>query len=684
MSTTRRTTLSPIVSVSERAGKEDSRAGPRHRPHEWGGGPRGIVPAAFVVVLLVVATSYEGAFAISRWGPLALLVLAVLLGALIAARGKLARAPSAAVIVLVASIWLLAGWSLLSMVWAQSSGDAFVAGDRMILYAAITTLPFVLPLSFRALVATGWSITLGVGAIALYVLVRLLAHGAPLFLAGRLNGPVDYRNATALLFALAVWPGVIAASARSYRRGIRAGALALATLCLGLAFLTQSRGIVLGLAIGAVPVFVLGPDRSRRAWVAILVVAGVAAASPWLLRPFHAFDGGHGYVSPHTIAVAAWALAILTVAAFAVGLLIALFDNGLRPGSSRMTNTRLVARVALVAIIVAIVCAAGIAIGNPITYAHNKWDQFRSLQSSTPTTTRLGTVGGQRYDLWRVAVDEFDSAPLLGVGADNYSFDYYVERRTNRNLEDPHSLVFALLSELGVVGLGLFLLWLGGTFAAIGSGWRTLPAASKRHAVAPAAAGAVMIGQSAVDWIWLIPGLTAIGLLSLAVAAAQVRAARAPAPEGVGGVEHARSRTLTAIRLAAVGALLAATVLVLAAFLSDAFVQRAWSVTDNPRSELSVAQTAGWLDPWSVTPHYLQASAYETMGERAKAYGQLQDALALEPRNSASLGVLGDFEVRGGDFLAARAFYRRALALNPLDVGLQQLARIGERRSAGG
>ena len=462
MSTTRRTTLSPMVSLSERAGEQDSQPNGRHRPHEWGGGPRGIVPAAFVVVLLVVATSYEGAFAISRWGPLALLVLAVLLGALIAARGKLARAPSASVIVLVASIWLLAGWSLLSMIWAQSSGDAFVAGDRMILYAAITTLPFVLPLSLRALVATGWSITLGVGAIALYVLVRLLAHGAPLYLAGRLNGPVDYRNATALLFALAVWPGVIAASARSYRRGIRAGALALATLCLGLAFLTQSRGIVLGLAIGAVPVFVLGPDRSRRAWVAILVVAGVAAASPWLLRPFHAFDGGHGYVSPHSISVAAWALAILTVAAFAVGLLIALFDNGLRPGSSRMTHTRLVARVALAAIIVAIVCAAGIAIGNPITYAHNKWDQFRSLQSSTPTTTRLGTVGGQRYDLWRVAIDEFDSAPLLGVGADNYSFDYYVERRTNRNLEDPHSLVFALLSELGVVGLGLFLLWLGG------------------------------------------------------------------------------------------------------------------------------------------------------------------------------------------------------------------------------
>jgi tetratricopeptide (TPR) repeat protein len=89
------------------------------------------------------------------------------------------------------------------------------------------------------------------------------------------------------------------------------------------------------------------------------------------------------------------------------------------------------------------------------------------------------------------------------------------------------------------------------------------------------------------------------------------------------------------------------------------------------------------MDPWSVTPHYLQASAYETMGDLKSAYGQLQDALSLEPQNSASLGVLGDFEVRRGNLGRARGYYRRALALNPLDTGLQQLARIGERRRNG-
>ena len=44
------------------------------------------------------------------------------------------------------------------------------------------------------------------------------------------------------------------------------------------------------------------------------------------------------------------------------------------------------------------------------------------------------------------------------------------------------------------------------------SGWRRLAPRGSASAIAPAAAGAVLIGQSTVDWIWLIPGLTAIGI----------------------------------------------------------------------------------------------------------------------------------------------------------------------------
>jgi O-antigen ligase len=470
---------------------------------------------------------------------------------------------------------------------------------------------------------------------------------------------------------------------------VRASAFAIATLCLGLAFLTQARGIVIGLVLGGLVALSLGPDRVRRTWLAVLSVAGVAATSPLLLKPYHAFSGGSGVVSEHDIAVAAWGLAVLTVIAFAVGLLLALFDRGLRADSSQMREVRQLSRVALAVGAVVLVIGGLVAIGNPVTFAQQKWDQFRNLnQTTTSASTRLLTTSGQRYDLWRVAIKEFQSAPILGVGGDNYAFGYYRQRQTNRNLDDPHSLVFGLLSEDGIVGIGLFLLFIGGIAAVLKRGWSKLTDPEKRHVVGPAAAGAVLLGQSTVDWIWLIPGLTAVGVFALAVAAAQVEAPRTSdalaesAAAAPADAERSPSRRLA--RPAALALLLASVIGVLALFLSDAYVQRARTLENSPASELSAAQTASQLNPWSVTPHYLESSAYESMGRRGAALAQLKDALSLEPGNAATLGVVGDFMVRSGKLAAARHYYRQALALNPLDTGLQKLARIGETGAGAG
>jgi tetratricopeptide (TPR) repeat protein len=640
------------------------------------------VVVGFAVLLLVLATTSQGAFAISRWAPLTLFILASLIGALLARRHM--GLPSRPVAIALGAIWALAAWSMLSMLWAKSSGDAFLAGNRMILYAAIATLPFAFPATRRQLAAAGWAISVGIGAIAIYVLIHLLVDGQSLFLAGRLNGPVNYRNATALLFAIPFWPMVIATATRTNRRGVRASAFAIAALCLGLAFLTQARGTMLGLVLGGIVALALGPDRVRRAWVAALAFLGVAVASPLLLRPYHAFTRHNGFVSNHDIAVAAEALALLTLAAFGVGLVIALWDQGLRANSPQMRHVRQASRIALAAGVVIAVIGVLAAIGNPVTYAHQKWDQFRNLNESTTTaSTRLLTTSGQRYDLWRVALKEFDSAPILGVGGDNYSFGYYQQRATDRNLNDPHSLVFALLAENGIVGVGLFLVFLGGIAATMRSRWSSLTPAERRSVVAPAAAGTVLIGQSTVDWIWLIPGLTAVGIFALAVAAAQVAAPRedelAAATEAAADPRW-RPSTLERVGRPAAGiALVASVVSLLALFLSDAYIQRARTLDSNPSAELSAAKTASTLDPWSVTPHYLQSSAYESMGQRGAALHQLKDALSLEPHNAATLGVLGDFWARGGRFAAARHYYRAALALNPRDTGLQQLAKIGER-----
>jgi tetratricopeptide (TPR) repeat protein len=313
------------------------------------------------------------------------------------------------------------------------------------------------------------------------------------------------------------------------------------------------------------------------------------------------------------------------------------------------------------------VIAALAATGNPVTYAHRKLDEFKSLQTNATATTRLTTTGGQRYDLWRVAWREFERHPLGGVGAGNYAAGYYRHRATDRNLDNAHSLFLGALAETGIVGLGLLLAFLAGLAGTIATGWRRAPPGLRRSSTGLAAVGAVLIGQSAVDWMWLIPGLTAIGILALATAAAQV----APPDE-----DPAPRRAWPRFAMAA--ALGAAFLAIVPLYLSDAYVRRARaSATSSPQRQLSAARSAARLDPLSVTPHYLEASALETLGDRRGAARQLDKARSLEPANYATLALLGDFEARGGDLAAARRYYRRALALNPLDVGLRKLTLIG-------
>ena len=279
----------------------------------------------------------------------------------------------------------------------------------------------------------------------------MLVDGSSIYLAGRLNGPIDYRNATALLFCLPFWPFVgIAATRGSGRgRGLRGAALGLALLMLALAFTTQSRGVLPGLGVGALVSLSLGADRVRRAWLAVLCVGLIALASHWLLTPFTAYDGGHGVAGNADIRTAAEAMIALVLAGTAIGFVLAVFDAGLRVVDPGMRLVRSAARFGLVLAAVGAVGAGFVAVhGHPVRELRQKWTEFKSLQTTTTTSTRYTSAGGQRYDLWRVALQELDAHPLAGVGEAGYQFDYYRLRRSNRNLDDPHGLLFQVGAEL--------------------------------------------------------------------------------------------------------------------------------------------------------------------------------------------------------------------------------------------
>jgi O-Antigen ligase/Tetratricopeptide repeat len=621
-----------------------------------------VLPAALMGMLLVVSVWWDSAFDLRYWAPLTLLALGLLLALLLAGVLEIPRRGPLAVATV--AVWCFAAYVLFTAAWGESVASAWAEAARTAFYASLWTLAVAAKANGKWRNRLGAGLAIGVGAVAVVTLLGLLVDGTDYFLAGRLDSPIGYRNGTAALFAIAAWPLIGFAARRGVASGARAAAFATAVLVLGLVFLTQSRGVLIGFVLGGAVSLAIGPDRLRRAWLAIAAIAMVAIASGTLLTPYDAFDGGAGAASTDDIRTAAMALALLVAGGFLAGMFLFIFDNGLR--STGRVRVHVIASVALAMLAVG-VGAAGLAkVGNPVSYVDSKLEEFNDVDAATTSgSTRLGSVSGQRSDLWGVAWDEFRADPLAGAGAGSYRFAYYRDRQTDRNLSDTHSLPLRLLADLGLIGTGLFAVWLGAIGVAIFRRAREAAEGDRVWVAGLAAAGVTVLAQCLADWLWLLPGLLGLCVLALGLAA--------------GGEEveqEAPLRRWSFGRIAATAALGAATISVAFLFLGNAFVRKARvDALSSPQAELDSARTAAWFNPVSVTALYLQASALESQGKRAEARQALEDALDLEPDNFVTLGLLGDFGVRGGNPVAARNYYRRALALNPQDVGLRELSR---------
>src|SRR4051794_35351705 len=154
---------------------------------EPGGGGLTLLPTGLVLLLLVLATTYDGAFHLRHWAPTALLAVVTLLGMHVAGGTVLPRGPARMAVI---AIWAFAGWTLLSGAWAESPSLAWQGADRTILYAALVTLALLLLAPARRLAFVGQASVAGISLLAAVTLVRMRGHGSDLFLAGRLDSPV--------------------------------------------------------------------------------------------------------------------------------------------------------------------------------------------------------------------------------------------------------------------------------------------------------------------------------------------------------------------------------------------------------------------------------------------------------------------------------------------------------------
>lgn len=632
-----------------------------------------------LVLVMTLSPFADGYYDSSVWAPAGLVLIVVLVAALIVRPPRLAR-PA---LVALAGLAALGAWSLASTLWAQSIEQAVLDSNRLLVYAVLLALLLVLVRSARAALWLTGALAAAAGAYVVVEYARLSAgDGASLFLGGRLDQPLGYVNGLAAFHLLALWPALALAERRT--RPLLAGlGLGLAVLIVGLLALSQSRGVALAAGLSVSVLLALVPGRLRRACA--LLALGMAVA----LLAGPATDV---YASAGDAGVDAGLLQDLTIrallAAAALGLAwgvgTAFVARIKDPSTLRRGVAAGLAGLVLVAGALALVESGQLA--RTVQRQYDAFVHLSAAEGGETTGSRLVSGAGNRYDYWRIAGGAWKDHPFVGVGAGNYDRRYFMRRRTTEDVRQPHSLQLQTLAELGLVGAALLAVFLSGVGWAI---WRRRAAArasdSERFLlVAAAGAFSAWLVHTSVDWIHLLPGITAI---ALAAAAVLLR----PLADSRLGAGSAKPRAFTLAAPLAIAAALVLTGLSLSRqVLAEHYSSRAASsLAADPAKALGAAQQALRLAPEQIPAHYTKAAALARFNDAAGARAALTQALEQDRGTYVTWALLGDLAVRSGDLKLARANYREALRRNPRDPGLRQLVRdpgaaLGAAAAAGG
>ena len=657
------------------------------------------LPALVAMALFLVWATDQAGYPLTHWAPGGLIVISLLGIALAFVPLRLAEIPAPVKLAL-GCLAAYTALSFASILWAGVPGDAWEGANRTLLYLLVFALFALWPQRGRgaALLLGAWTVaTIGLGAFVL-LHVNAAAHSSVrlerLLPEGRLTYPSDYANANAAQWLIAFWPALLLArEARLHWsvRGLLAGG---AVLLAEVALLSVSRGSLYATPVMLVLVFALLPHRARTFALLVPVAAGIGAAAPSVLLVGERIEHGHNA----TAAVHA-ATTTTFLAALVVGLVVAVGAAIEDRSKLSLASARRVRRgVGAVAIATLILVLAGgfLAAGNPVTRARHAWDTFKSgsgYAANSSGNRLISGLGSNRYDFYRVALDEFLAHPLVGIGADNFQQQYLVHGRSDETPKYPHSVELRTLTETGLIGALLALTGLG---AALLAGWRALRRAdplASGVAVAALAGFAYWVVHGSFDWFWEFAGLgaPAFAMLGLACALAPRRvvpeAAYAPG-ESVLSASSWRSRFpgSTVGRLGiVVGAIvtLAATASLAAPWLSQLEIESAARIWPKaPTTAYARLNDAARLNPLSDEPYLVAGSIALRFGDLLRADHEFALALKRSPDDAYATLERGAIASTRGDRADALMLLQRAVRLNPRDPLTRQtlpLVRRGER-----
>ncbi len=638
-----------------------------------------LVPGVLVLLTAMVLSLFEGGYTKTVWYPLSLFVVALLVLVLVVAppaRAERSRPFDLAVL----AFGAYTVWSFLSMLWADTPGDAWEGANRTLLYWIAFTLVGLRPWpSWAARWALGL-VVVGVGALATGLLVDSAVRddASRLFVEGRISEPFGYANATADFWLIAFFPAVHLAVGRDTPWPLRGLFLGMAVLLLDTAMLSQSRGAVLAFGVASV-LFVLLHPRHWSALLALAVPVGLVAIGWDQLMAVR--NAGSAAELDEALSEARGFIAFTAVAAALVGTAVAFADKAVRdrvPPSARRAR---LAEGSFLALAGAVAVALAVALALSGGWVNDRWDDFRtsSYDAVEAGDTRLlGSLGSGRYDFYRVSLKEFGDHAVAGVGVENFAGPYLRERRTEEAPRYPHSLAFSLVVSLGIVGV---LLFVGFLVAALGGFARVrMRGTSPERGLAVGALGGfgIWFVHAQVDWLWEFPALTllALGLLAIAIRIDD-RPMLDERPSSAGSLGSLPVRAVFGVLLLA-GAISLALAGAAARFERAAYSEQ----RTDPASTLSRLERAADLDPLSADPLLARAVLLRRGGRSGEARADLEEAIQREPENWFAHFELALLEGSERRWRRAEASARRALALNPRQALLSELQeRIAARRT---
>ena len=589
------------------------------------------------------------------WGWISLAAMLCLLGVLATQR----RLPPGRALLPAGALGVFAILHFASALWAESVGQAFVEAHRWAFYAVLLVLLTMLAERKSTRIALVIGATSGIIAVAGFETIRLLGAGASEdFVQGRLDEPVGYFNGVAALLLLGAWLSLGAAEGSASRLVAGGGAM-LATGLILMSLLTQSRGAVAALAASGLGVLAVLPGRRRRGILFLIVAAAAVLAWQSIISVYETFDtvAGEGQVG-----AVREALSTIGIVALGSGLVWA----AVSPVIIRIEEVALPRRTGRAfAVVAAGISAVALVLAAPslMDSLDKRWTDFKSLETTQKTSSRLASAGGTRYDLWRIALEEFRGRPIAGLGAGNYDTAYFRERRTVEDVRQPHSIIFQTASEIGLLGLVALLAFaVIATVLIVRVRMEALPLGTDR-ALTVGAAGCVVfwLVHSSVDWIQLLPAVTGTALVAIAVLARMA--------DGSGRLSLALP-----VRLAVFGAVLIAAVNVGTMLFAHRAQERAReSLADDPRRAIELASDSIELNDEDLNAYYAMAAGQARLNRYFDARDTLLEATRREPTDFVPHALLGDLALRRGDRALARRHYETAHQLNPRDPSLREL-----------